>query len=80
MRYETAEYKAYNRKREERDRIITENRRRRMKGEPALQVPEKPAPPLALIAYSKSGEWLGRIASEDEAPEGSIVKREPAKY
>src|SRR3990167_2705228 len=70
----------YNKAQAERQRVIRQNASRRMKHLPALPVPDKPTPPLVPIAYSPSGEYIGRLEEESECPKGAVVKWEKAQW
>ena len=70
----------YNRLANERAKIISMNRSRRIKGLSLLPVPPKPDKPLVPIAYETDGTFCGRLASADEVPVGCIVRWEPALY
>src|SRR3990167_3930085 len=70
----------YNKAQFERQEIIRQNASRRMKHLPALPVPDKPTPPLVPIAYSPSGDYIGRLEDESDCPAEAIVKWEIAKW
>lgn len=58
--------------------VIRANASRRMRKLPTLAVPPKPERPTVLVCYDAEGTYMGTIQNADEAPDGSIVKREPA--
>ena len=70
----------YYKEQAERQEIIRQNASRRMKHLPALPVPDKPTPPLVPIAYSPSGDYIGRLEDESDCPAEAIVKWEIAKW
>lgn len=63
-----------------RNRIISDNRSRRMRGLPLLRVPSVPQKPLVPVAYTKSGDYHGRLSDANELPTGYILKWEKARY
>ena len=72
-------YIAYQRALAERQRIISDNRSRRMRGLATLPVPPKPEPPLVPVAYEPDGTYAGVMRSPDELPPGFTLKWEIAR-
>lgn len=76
-------YKEYAEKLAARDKAVRLNASRRMRGLPALPLPEKPEHPLVPIAYSQdsNGEFSvydGVLSDVDECPKGCVVRWEKA--
>lgn len=70
--------RAYSEAVKRRERIVSANRSRQMKGKSRLNVPPKPIRPLIPILYDDQGEWQGRIFdTNEEVPEGWEVRWEP---
>ena len=65
-----------------RRQIISENKSRRMRRihEESLPVPPKIEPPKCRVAYDLKGDYIGRLLDDDEIPENSIIKLEPALW
>jgi hypothetical protein len=73
-----AEYSKYMANRAD---IIRINAGNRIKGLPALTVPEKIEPPKVRVAYSKLDDsYMGRLSDDDEIPEDCYAVLEPAMY
>jgi len=73
-------YKEWSQYMGRRSQVINENRRRRMSNAklPALEVPPKLPCPQVPIAYTPSGDYIGRIMPGQEPPNNAIIKYEDA--
>ncbi len=69
----------YKKLRMERDQIISQNRSRRMKGQPPVPVPPKPEVPKVPVAYAADGTYEGVLRDAEDCPAGCHVKWEPIK-
>jgi len=68
---------------EQRRDIIRENKARRMRAgikQAPLPVPDVATADCVPIAYSASGDYIGRLESAEDCPRGCIVKFEAALY
>ena len=61
----------------ERARIVSLNRSQRMRGLPCFPLPPKPEKPMGRFAYDADGVYVGKLADNQECPQGCTVKLEP---
>lgn len=73
-------YKEYSAALALRANAVSVNRSRRMQSLPTQPLPLKPTRPKCRIAYTKDGDYIGRLAEGDEVPVNAIIKLEDALY
>lgn len=59
---------------------ISANRSRKLRGLPPLPVPNRAVPDKVPIAYTISGDYIGRLEHEDDCPAGAVIRWEPPRW